>query len=72
MKNSKLNAFPDIYSNEGSGLTKREYFAAMAMQGLLSSMNPKAHGFEPNEFTVNYCVGLSIKAADELLKQLES
>ena len=55
------------------GLTKREYFAAMAMQGLLSiydnnSQNPTV----PNEDNVNYMVALSVKSADALLKALES
>jgi hypothetical protein len=38
-----LNAFPmlnpDPSQNDEFGLTKREYFAAMAMQGLLSNPN---------------------------------
>jgi hypothetical protein len=37
------NAFPqakkDLNENSEYGLTKREYFAAMAMQGLLSNPN---------------------------------
>jgi hypothetical protein len=45
-----------------SGLTKREYFAAMAMQGLIS-----------NELTIQGPDGLSIDAvkyADALIEQL--
>lgn len=45
-----------------TGLTKREYFAAMAMQGLCASQ-----GWAGIEGTVEQ----SIKYADELLKQLE-
>ena len=42
MKNGDLSAFPEVYQNEHGaicstdGLTKREYFAVMAMQGILS------------------------------------
>jgi len=40
MKNSDQTAFPIVgsaFSNNYKGLTKREYFAAMAMQGILSN-----------------------------------
>jgi len=48
------------------GLTKREYFAAMAMRGLITNQR-----FIPNIDGVNYLVEQSVKCADELLKQLE-
>jgi hypothetical protein len=44
------------------GLTKREYFAAMAMQGLLA--NPEF------KFEEKYTADYAIKEADELLKLL--
>jgi len=47
------------------GLTKREYFAAMAMQGLLS--NPEQINTTNFEWVAVHSVGY----ADELLKQLE-
>lgn len=47
--------------DSGLGLTKRELFAAMAMQGLLSSP-----AFMSNEILIN----LSVVAADELIKEL--
>ena len=50
-------------------LTKREYFAAKALQGLLSTCN--GTDLAPNSDTVEYMVKLSVKAADELLTQLE-
>jgi hypothetical protein len=53
---SKDNAFPD---ETQAGLTKREYFAAMALQGLAS------RGFE-----VDVTVRSSILLADELIKEL--
>ena len=45
-----------------SGLTKREYFAGLAMQGLLNN----------TAFTVKFIASQSVKIADELLKQLEN
>jgi len=39
MDNPNIHAFPQDMPSHGSeaGLTKREYFSAMAMQGLLAS-----------------------------------
>lgn len=48
-----------------SGLTKREYFAAMAMQGILSAC--PEHGPMSEMRVASY----AIEYADELLKQLE-
>lgn len=69
MKNSDQPAFPPSSEWHGhfeeSGLTKREYFAAMAMQGLLS--NPRVTDnmeFSRIVFDATYY-------ADQLLKQLE-
>jgi len=62
MENGKVPAFTGIV-NEAyqSGLSKREYFAGLAMQGLLVS-NHDADFKEIAEW--------SVKMADELLKQL--
>ena len=52
------------------GLTKREYFAGLAMQGLISNPNivrPKESDKEFKDFSER-----AIKYADELLKQLEN
>lgn len=49
-----------------SGLSKREYFAGLAMQGLMPSWNSN----EPHH--VVECIKRSIMYADELLKQLEN
>lgn len=83
MKNAHQPVSPVIMShNENgydgfkSGLTKRELFAAMAMQGLLSNphyiakleQNMKDHVITDMN---NMCVRESIDMADELLKQLE-
>lgn len=53
------------------GLTKREYFAGKALQGLLSiyddnEQNPTV----PNEDNVKYMAKLAVKAADILLAEL--
>jgi hypothetical protein len=39
--NAPINSIPDLNNHPSPwiGLTKREYFAAMAMQGLLSNPN---------------------------------
>jgi len=79
MKNSEHPAFAPSSEyirkfNEGyhepSGLTKREYFAAMAMQGLCASI--KAGLFDISDMHIRTVSKLSIEIADELLKQLES
>ena len=53
------------------GLTKREYFAGLAMQGLISSFTEKAAiggwGTEMKE-----TIKCAIDYADELLRQLEN
>jgi hypothetical protein len=66
MKNADKPAFTlqDDYSENAYGLTKREYFAAKAMQGLCA--NPEQIMETPEEIAE-----LSIKFADELLKQLD-
>ena len=53
------------YQGNFDGLTKREYFAGLAMQGLLSR-NIKMFEPSPEELCL-----LSVKFSDELLKQLE-
>jgi len=52
--------FPDAFN---SGLTKRELFAAMAMQGFISNTNAKG---SLEDFASD-----SVKLADALLKKLD-
>ena len=53
------------------GLTKREYFAGLAMQGLISSFTEKAScGRWGTEMELT--IKCAIDYADELLKQLEN
>lgn len=47
------------------GVTKREYFAAMAMQGMLSNSIPGSHHHTPR------LVKESVATADALLVELE-
>ncbi len=54
------------------GLTKREYFAGLAMQGLLSLYDNGINSIVPNVPNVEYMAKLAVTASDELLKQLES
>lgn len=47
------------------GMAKREYFAAMALQGILANGQIK-----PNKQDIEYAAIEAIKAADELLNHL--
>ena len=76
MKNEDkpINPIPehfDKYQNENIGLTKREYFAGLAMQGLISSFTEKAsYGGWGTE--IEETIKCAIDYAEELLKQLEN
>ena len=64
---------PTISDREVYGLTKREYFAGLAMQGLMSNPNfikPGSFDFKYSK-TAERVSSISIKVADELLTQLE-
>jgi len=52
-------------SNNDAGLTKREYFAAMAMEGYLASYA----GLKENPVS-EIVAGLSVKCADALIAEL--
>ena len=57
------------YSGWEIGLTKREYFAGLAMQGLLATVKPASP--ETILEMPSNIAGWAVKAADELLKSLE-
>lgn len=61
MANNNFNApaFPD---EKNSGLTKREYFAAMAMQGYLASYG---------RANAEHVAKIAVECADALLTELE-
>ena len=52
-----------------SGLTKREHYAGLAMQGLLAL--PDKGTFGSFDEAIEWMCEVSVKFADELLKQLE-
>jgi len=51
------------------GLTKREHFAAMAMQGLLSAYDSET-GIVPNDSNSEYMARVAVKAANYLIAEL--
>ena len=79
MKNGDKSAFPteiEVHTAFGStkraeiGLTKREHYAGLAMQGLLALPDKGTYG-SFDEAIERICE-VSVKFADELLKQLEN
>lgn len=77
MKNADMPAHPstmragDVEKSEG-GLTKREHFAAMAMQGILA--NPTGQQEPegaPPEAVIEIVALASVNFADALLAELE-
>ena len=60
MSDRKDNAFPDAFH---CGLTKREYFAAKAMQGLLANPN---RDWNANDYVID-----ALWYADTLIETLE-
>ena len=70
MKNADnpINPIPehfDKYQNENIGLTKREYFAGLAMQGMLANSSL-------NNLKEETVAEISVLCADKLLEQLEN
>lgn len=57
--NGCSQAFPD--ETTSSGLSKREYFAGLALQGILANPNPGG---------INQSVIMAVQAADALLLEL--
>lgn len=64
MTNPNDPAFPVSPSDYSAkhGLTKREYFAAMILQGMLANESPYSHSM-----TIS-----SVRLADELIEKLNS
>lgn len=63
--NDPINSVPDLNDHPSSwyGLTKREYFAAMAMQGILANASNAIRNSE-------FVSGLSVEYADALINAL--
>lgn len=76
MENAEANTFPVTIEDNGYpstthlGLTKREYFAGLAMQGLLANSAFEIDTDSGIKVTAQYTIS-AVKYADELLKQLE-
>jgi len=62
MNYSKDMAFPNAHYDDVFGVTKREYFAALAMQGLYT-LN--------GNYTAELLAAWAVEGADALLKALE-
>lgn len=60
----RMAAFPRPSDNVADGLTKREYFAGLALQGLLMNVNRHA---EPDIYAA-----MAVVQADALLAALEA
>ena len=76
MKNGEKQVYP-LQSNNGTilqtGLTKREYFAGLAMQGILS--NQQLVGYlnaKDDSEDAQLISKAAVFVADKLLKQLEN
>lgn len=64
------NQLTEVFSDENnSGLSKREYAAIAAMQGILS--NPSLIDYGHNNNVMIWISEHSVQQADKLLKQLE-
>jgi len=84
MKNADMPAMPEIvrsdenrdeegtfYHQSHGGLTKREHFAAMAMQGMLASYKELYEACQDGERPVKYICEASVNFASALLAELE-
>ena len=60
-----------VFAKKMGGLTKREYFAAMAMQGMFANSHATEMTIKHGADVVDRFAIQAVKAADELLKQLE-
>ena len=65
--NPVLTQSPSLQNDTSLGLTKREYFAVVALQGILSNR----WSMEFGNYNEEQKAEMAIKYADELLKQLE-
>ena len=70
--NPVLTQSPSLQNDTSLGLTKREYFAGLAMQGLLANCNGGMTSGGSRTFSPNEISKLAVLHADELLKQLEN
>ena len=69
MKDADMSAYPIIGAtlDGNEGLTKREYFAGLAMQGILANKCYEA----PRRDKISGMAVDAVLAADELIQQLD-
>lgn len=70
-----IHSFNSTDYSQGNfeGLTKREYFAGLAMQGILSSQTEmRSNGFSLTKEEIKYICEESVLLADGILAQLET
>jgi hypothetical protein len=73
MENGKQNVYPITIEDNGNysithlGLTKREYFAGLAMQGLMTSQDQNGSW----RHDIKTCAEISVQMADAILAELE-
>ena len=67
-----LTQSPSLQNDTSLGLTKREHYAGLAMQGLLANCNGGMTSGGSRTFSPNEISKLAVLHADELLKQLEN
>ena len=70
--NPVLTQSPSLQNDTSLGLTKREYFAGLAMQGLLANSYGGMTSGGSRTFSPNEISKLAVIHAEELLKQLEN
>lgn len=68
--NKEQNRVAADYLNECLAITRREYFAAMAMQGLLANSYSNGHSMPYSEATGEEIAVMAVRTADELVKKL--
>jgi len=70
--NPVLTQSPSLQNETSLGLTKREYFAGLAMQGIMAN-DKWAENLAPDEWYsyIRRVTSGAVEIADELLRQLE-
>lgn len=72
MENGKKGAFPKRADGAPqTGLTKREYFAAMAMQGMLANLNGALLSGGTKTLHPNHIAEMSVIHANAVLAELD-
>jgi len=65
-----VNAFPRMFGNDApkDGLTKREYFAAVALQGILAREDN--YPYKSKDDFLKSITSISVELADQLIIEL--